>query len=139
MIRRPPRSTLDRSSAASDVYKRQPHRRCIQVGEVELLTNIVHPQVTLLGVVNWEEVGSGEALENGANGLIRDGRGWLGPISGIDPILGEEIDLRSHRKGEWGREPPTHRSLTPPKGDPLLAKFHSIEVIPAHDEGDAVM
>src|SRR5678815_5874645 len=25
MIRRPPRSTLDRSSAASDVYKRQPH------------------------------------------------------------------------------------------------------------------
>ena len=27
MIRRPPRSTLDRSSAASDVYKRQPSRR----------------------------------------------------------------------------------------------------------------
>ena len=26
MIRRPPRSTLDRSSAASDVYKRQAHR-----------------------------------------------------------------------------------------------------------------
>src|SRR5678809_1760704 len=25
MIRRPPRSTLDRSSAASDVYKRQPY------------------------------------------------------------------------------------------------------------------
>ena len=25
MIRRPPRSTLDRSSAASDVYKRQEH------------------------------------------------------------------------------------------------------------------
>ena len=27
MIRRPPRSTLDRSSAASDVYKRQPFTR----------------------------------------------------------------------------------------------------------------
>ena len=27
MIRRPPRSTLDRSSAASDVYKRQKHHR----------------------------------------------------------------------------------------------------------------
>eukprot|EP00656_Telonema_subtile_P015517 TRINITY_DN18147_c0_g1_i1.p1 TRINITY_DN18147_c0_g1~~TRINITY_DN18147_c0_g1_i1.p1 ORF type:complete len:103 (-),score=6.70 TRINITY_DN18147_c0_g1_i1:12-320(-) len=26
MIRRPPRSTLSSSSAASDVYKRQPHR-----------------------------------------------------------------------------------------------------------------
>src|SRR5678815_942646 len=28
MIRRPPRSTLDRSSAASDVYKRQALTRC---------------------------------------------------------------------------------------------------------------
>src|SRR5678816_4290699 len=28
MIRRPPRSTLDRSSAASDVYKRQDHAKC---------------------------------------------------------------------------------------------------------------
>src|SRR5678816_645937 len=28
MIRRPPRSTLDRSSAASDVYKRQVQHRC---------------------------------------------------------------------------------------------------------------
>ena len=27
MTRRPPRSTLDRSSAASDVYKRQPEQR----------------------------------------------------------------------------------------------------------------
>ena len=30
MIRRPPRSTLDRSSAASDVYKRQDLRRMLQ-------------------------------------------------------------------------------------------------------------
>ena len=36
MIRRPPRSTLDRSSAASDVYKRQAMRNAlkrIQTGE----------------------------------------------------------------------------------------------------------
>ena len=32
MIRRPPRSTLDRSSAASDVYKRQPYV-CTRIGE----------------------------------------------------------------------------------------------------------
>ena len=32
MIRRPPRSTLDRSSAASDVYKRQRQRRADHVG-----------------------------------------------------------------------------------------------------------
>mgnify|MGYP003381504096 CR=1 FL=1 len=31
MIRRPPRSTLDRSSAASDVYKRQELHRSIAV------------------------------------------------------------------------------------------------------------
>src|SRR5678816_3388928 len=31
MIRRPPRSTLDRSSAASDVYKRQPHDLYLQL------------------------------------------------------------------------------------------------------------
>ena len=30
MIRRPPRSTLDRSSAASDVYKRQVHDRDVR-------------------------------------------------------------------------------------------------------------
>ena len=39
MIRRPPRSTLDRSSAASDVYKRQVlHRRVLchpKAGRVE--------------------------------------------------------------------------------------------------------
>src|SRR5665213_4421597 len=34
MIRRPPRSTQSRSSAASDVYKRQDeHRACTLVGE----------------------------------------------------------------------------------------------------------
>ena len=32
MIRRPPRSTLDRSSAASDVYKRQVDDRCLCAG-----------------------------------------------------------------------------------------------------------
>src|SRR5678809_1789067 len=33
MIRRPPRSTLDRSSAASDVYKRQPLRKSPNVAD----------------------------------------------------------------------------------------------------------
>ena len=32
MIRRPPRSTLDRSSAASDVYKRQDHDYLLEGG-----------------------------------------------------------------------------------------------------------
>ena len=43
MIRRPPRSTQSRSSAASDVYKRQaavPQQRDVTVG----LTQVVHPR-----------------------------------------------------------------------------------------------
>ena len=32
MIRRPPRSTLSSSSAASDVYKRQTHNLAVKVG-----------------------------------------------------------------------------------------------------------
>ena len=35
MIRRPPRSTLDRSSAASDVYKRQVDEREGHAGEAD--------------------------------------------------------------------------------------------------------
>src|SRR5678816_661929 len=37
MIRRPPRSTLDRSSAASDVYKRQVEEGIVPGGGVALL------------------------------------------------------------------------------------------------------
>ena len=36
MIRRPPRSTLDRSSAASDVYKRQVLVETVGVGQAEV-------------------------------------------------------------------------------------------------------
>ena len=47
MIRRPPRSTLDRSSAASDVYKRQGHEIRIMTAEVVIdnldLRQMLHP------------------------------------------------------------------------------------------------
>src|SRR5678816_4746322 len=44
MIRRPPRSTLDRSSAASDVYKRQVYKckckcKCLRVN-VSVIVNV---------------------------------------------------------------------------------------------------
>ena len=55
MIRRPPRSTLDRSSAASDVYKRQGSRGRLRVG-----------------------VGEGAQLEAGAAARLR-GVALLGP------------------------------------------------------------
>ena len=45
MIRRPPRSTLDRSSAASDVYKRQARHRLVHLvgaAQEELLRLELH-------------------------------------------------------------------------------------------------
>ena len=53
-IRRPPRSTLDRSSAASDVYKRQPWQQPFESKLVYSSTN--------------------EGLSSGSTGPIR----WLG-------------------------------------------------------------
>src|SRR5678810_1452169 len=68
MIRRPPRSTLDRSSAASDVYKRQTCllRSCARSGE--MATEIKLPR---LGqgmesgtIVKWLK-SEGEPVEKG--------------------------------------------------------------------------
>ena len=42
MIRRPPRSTLDRSSAASDVYKRQPQHHPTHPGHLVITNLDVH-------------------------------------------------------------------------------------------------
>ena len=47
MIRRPPRSTLDRSSAASDVYKRQGFDRTI-IKEAEIIQRLQHPGIVRL-------------------------------------------------------------------------------------------
>src|SRR5678816_4892954 len=59
MIRRPPRSTLDRSSAASDVYKRQDHhstttrvRAGLQALDMGITTDypeyVLHQMVTVM-------------------------------------------------------------------------------------------
>ena len=52
MIRRPPRSTLDRSSAASDVYKRQDHQGQVVLDPGDIAEPVArqaqrhHPQQT---------------------------------------------------------------------------------------------
>ena len=48
MIRRPPRSTLDRSSAASDVYKRQLLKEQIERLEAEKKMILLNPRYMLL-------------------------------------------------------------------------------------------
>ena len=50
MIRRPPRSTLDRSSAASDVYKRQVHDLGAAGAVVGRTKFCVHPAPWVLGI-----------------------------------------------------------------------------------------
>ena len=53
MIRRPPRSTLDRSSAASDVYKRQGYTYDQIVKETRLSTR------TVARIRDWMDNGAG--------------------------------------------------------------------------------
>ena len=51
MIRRPPRSTLDRSSAASDVYKRQTYEAVLKLG-VTTESGDAEGEVTATAAVN---------------------------------------------------------------------------------------
>ena len=57
MIRRPPRSTLDRSSAASDVYKRQ-----IVEGRVKQVQHEQGGTVAAVHVAEGQRVVAGEIL-----------------------------------------------------------------------------
>eukprot|EP00657_Telonema_sp_P-1_P005055 TRINITY_DN22174_c0_g1_i1.p1 TRINITY_DN22174_c0_g1~~TRINITY_DN22174_c0_g1_i1.p1 ORF type:complete len:105 (-),score=56.26 TRINITY_DN22174_c0_g1_i1:60-374(-) len=62
MIRRPPRSTQSRSSAASDVYKRQYQRRVRGQG----LTNMAEPDVHILPTISTLLESFDEIFELGA-------------------------------------------------------------------------
>ena len=68
MIRRPPRSTLDRSSAASDVYKRQLQGRGLNalagfpepgfdLDEIAAAPNIEIHFVDSSGIISWNFLG----------------------------------------------------------------------------------
>src|SRR5678815_4601722 len=70
MIRRPPRSTLDRSSAASDVYKRQPlgYQGTTVVGLGELQVNLANASNILPTVADLRLAGGTLTLIGGAGG-----------------------------------------------------------------------
>src|SRR5678810_1227597 len=70
MIRRPPRSTLDRSSAASDVYKRQVERK---VGAVfgKPWGKLNEQMAMLYGGIDSKEVTERAADPSGAMGAIQ--------------------------------------------------------------------
>ena len=69
MIRRPPRSTLDRSSAASDVYKRQDiqphapvHVLVIPKKEIATLADVTPEDAPLLGPVSYTHLRAHETV-----------------------------------------------------------------------------
>src|SRR5678815_1520877 len=78
MIRRPPRSTLDRSSAASDVYKRQ----VLRLRWAAILHGRIRPSIALTGGVATPDDGI-KALLAGADvvqlvsALLRHGPGHV--------------------------------------------------------------
>src|SRR5678816_2645400 len=63
MLRRPPRSTLDRSSAASDVYKRQPL--------LSLVPEESSHDPTLVINSEWQRVSGAGRIEGGIDGAVR--------------------------------------------------------------------
>src|SRR5678815_3296248 len=75
MMRRPPRSTLDRSSAASDVYKRQ--MLMDKLGPLMhskdrvIFNNLMHPRLDLARHIDglYDEFGDRPSVLNGASVL----------------------------------------------------------------------
>ena len=88
MIRRPPRSTLDRSSAASDVYKRQPHAGRVLSGGVD--ANALQGPKRFFGAARAVEEGG--SLTIIASALVETG-------SRMDEVIFEAVSythLRAH-------------------------------------------
>src|SRR5664280_3439363 len=97
MIRRPPRSTLSSSSAASDVYKRQVHGRLFEIGEIDgHLRDVPRGQHHTHGfhvaeAAAGETDGLGDAFSNGDVGRIQ-----------ID-VVGDQKLARAGDGGAGGR------------------------------------
>src|SRR5680860_1917241 len=97
MIRRPPRSTQSRSSAASDVYKRQgadaAHPRLVEVGAEH---ELIRMEELLVALILLDPVALvGEALEL-VDGLFHGG-GEVGTLAlhhGQGDAVHEEHDVR---------------------------------------------
>src|SRR5674536_45980 len=106
MIRRPPRSTLSSSSAASDVYKRQLERRDVELALLLVVLRSpavgqqagVHPWVQRLdpAIQALRESGEFGDRRNGDAGILQKGGGGAGR---------DDLDAR-------GRQPQAHFGQT---------------------------
>src|SRR5450756_2247371 len=117
MIRRPPRSTQSRSSAASDVYKRQPSERVVREAQVTgkgpaapLLVSVTAPSPwasapsQTASAVRWASAMTVPPWLSGRALLRRPGRDL--PVSLVRCPEGR------------GRQTPAARALLPPRRPP---------------------
>ena len=72
MIRRPPRSTLDRSSAASDVYKRQILYMGDDLPDYEVMRRVGLPTCPNDAVPEIREISHYISPYKGGEGCVRD-------------------------------------------------------------------
>ena len=86
MLRRPPRSTLDRSAAASEVYKRQAHRAVVGAEHVGVDGGVDHAR---------PQVGRDEEVVEPPADVLLAREGYLRP-PGIGPGPVSYTHLRAH-------------------------------------------
>ena len=120
MIRRPPRSTLDRSSAASDVYKRQLHSLSVQF----CLKKLPGTVQTSDSIRNKSHLGSNSCLLRTLKWSEFDHRGRL-----VNTVL-----RKSCREDEEKRAFTTGEDM-PQKNNsghasPFMAYFHGAPALP---------
>src|SRR5664279_771615 len=105
MIRRPPRSTLSSSSAASDVYKRQQqysHLGSRSIVPVAILQSYAHSP-TPQGERVWGKAGMRELWGAATIKLIGSGADDAAFAEDISAIIGEhDVDVLSYTRGRGG-------------------------------------
>src|SRR5664280_3919597 len=93
MIRRPPRSTLSSSSAASDVYKRQGEYRLVQPdGDIATLGRLGAPRAEWARITRLGELGQTAAFDvppDGEGDPVRAGDGVVFEVD-QETVLGKE-------------------------------------------------
>src|SRR5450756_1618860 len=105
MIRRPPRSTQSRSSAASDVYKRQVLHELVETGNSVV---VIEHNLEVIKTADWiidlgpeGGDGGGEIVAQGTpEDIVRVARSYTGQF--LKPVLGRRENKR--KKGVQAAE-----------------------------------
>src|SRR5678815_3557886 len=111
MIRRPPRSTLDRSSAASDVYKRQLYDPFIERG-LDALNYACYQDARFMvvatpsGITLAPEGGAHQSIATPLIGIAQDGLASFEPafVDELAVIMGWGFRHMQREAGEGGDE-----------------------------------